>query len=272
MNNNLSQIGFEIKQLRKQAGLTGTQLARKLGMSQAKLSNIETGKQRNLDSQQLATILNALKASAKVTEKLLLKLESSQEIAQSTTHAISRWSHERCKDLEDNSALIQAFLFALPPSMLQTLDYRAGLLKRYGVDEPGIQLDAKRLLTRQDLLWDSKKTFDFVLHETALYTTPAGRAAQLAQLDRLERMMRRPNIKLGIIPLLAGGAFAEHGNFVLYDNKKLAILFPGMDLFPTNDLYLSGHQRAFQELASLACYEDEAKALIRKAITHFNEG
>jgi hypothetical protein len=236
-------------------------------ISQAKLSNIETGKQRNLDSTLLQSLLAILKPSIETTQQLLTELESSRKMESSITHDIDKWSHDKALEIENSTQQFDFFTLALIPSLLQTLEYRAGFLKKYDVGNADIQFDVKKILTRQDNLWDPKKNFHFLLHEAALYTLPAGRDPQLQQLDRLERIMTQPNIRIGIIPLEAGGSYGEHGNFVIYDNSRLVITLPGMDLFP-KDQYLPGHQRVFQELANLAWHEDKARGLIRKAVDY----
>lgn len=128
----------------------------------------------------------------------------------------------------------------------------------------------KETIQRQDLLWDQRHTFHFILQQTALYTKPANYAVQLAQLDRLERLTDVPNIKIGVVPLEAGLPVTENATFALYDNERLMKTVANGDIRSSDPQDIALHARIFADLDRRALYYDEAKKYIRQAISYFS--
>jgi len=70
-------LGARLRQLRKDAGLTGEQLARRFGWQQSKVSRIETGKQ-NASEADITAWAQAVGAASEVVEELLAGLKAVQ--------------------------------------------------------------------------------------------------------------------------------------------------------------------------------------------------
>ncbi|MEK7152781.1 MAG: helix-turn-helix transcriptional regulator, partial [Patescibacteria group bacterium] len=72
------QIGETIRTLRRQRNLTGEELARKAGLSQSKISKIETGQYRNLQIKELEIVLNILDAPKTIRQQIQLAMDHLQ--------------------------------------------------------------------------------------------------------------------------------------------------------------------------------------------------
>jgi hypothetical protein len=155
------------------------------------------------------------------------------------------------------------------PALLQTNEYRLALLKGLGAPEDDAEI-LKFSAQRQELLWDTKRQFHFIMHQAALYNAPPGqKRLSLEQIDRLERFMGLPNIKIGFVPLEAGMPAVEFGPFALLDERLLATGTIEGDMHSANSKAIALHGRIFAELSQRAVYGEEAKQLIQASIKYF---
>jgi hypothetical protein len=157
------------------------------------------------------------------------------------------------------------------PALTQTVEYRKAYLVKNGFQEQDMPQDLKYVASRQDLMWETGRQYHIVIPQMALYTVVAARHVHRAQLDRLERMLAMPNVKIGIIPLEAGSVAVEHGPFALYDDRVLINAHIHGDTRTTNKEDILTHRMLFDELQALACYGAAAVRLIRTAAEAFAE-
>lgn len=265
--NAAQQIGQHIHDLRKQRRLTGEELAQQAGVSQSRVSKIENGYSDSFEPEQVKNILNILKAPKTIRQQVdLLML---QRIANETA---SQFIYpfqftDDIAELDARTSVYRTYLVWALSAVMQTAEYRKAILKKLGLPEAEIPIEITRTMARQDLVWN--KTFYFVMPEAILYTAPAGREAQLAQLDRLERMIGLGRVKVGIIPLEMGLSVFETGTFTVCDDHTVELyLGDRIVRFEEPDMLLN-FSRAFTELEQKAVYDEEAIALIRKAMDHF---
>src|SRR5690349_11180392 len=111
--------------LRRAAGLSGTEVARRLGTSQRRISNIETGRfvPREDEIRELAKLY---RASADVRRQLLQVVRDLREEAPKARLVMSRgaWRmQQRIARVEASSARIRAFHCAVVIGLLQTAAY-----------------------------------------------------------------------------------------------------------------------------------------------------
>lgn len=264
-----ASAGNIIRQLRKEHGYTGEELARQTNLSQSKISKIETGQYPHLQLQDIEKILNTLHASSAIRQQITAGFE----VQLLGSYRLYRYKYNSPFDttLEDErkTSFLCSFVMSALPALLQTMEYRGALLKRYELHEEDYMLAMKVCLKRQDLLWDKDHRFHFIIHEAALYSVPANRKVQLAQLDRLERFIGVPHIKVGIVPLEAGLPPVENGNFVLYDQRQLTIMSATSEVRLTDASDIAVYKKIFTELDQKASYEESASHLVQKAVDFF---
>ncbi|WP_030559353.1 Scr1 family TA system antitoxin-like transcriptional regulator, partial [Streptomyces exfoliatus] len=80
-----------------------------------------------------------------------------------------------------------------------------------------------RKLERQEVLYDTKKRFTFILTEQAVRWPLLPSAAMAMQIDRLASLTHLPNVKLGVIPIAGYKPMAPMDTFTVYDNTLATV-------------------------------------------------
>jgi transcriptional regulator with XRE-family HTH domain len=258
-------VGQTIRSLRRSKKMTGLELAGRVGLSQSKVSKIETGDTRPT-SRELENILNILNCPKTIRQQIAAVYELNAELPSSKYRPILDKPDAVFKR-EQAAAHLRYCVFGVIPALLQTAAYREALLSHWKLSPKELVQKMQETMKRQDLLWDRKHTFHFIMHETALYTTPGSREVQFAQLDRIERLCGARNIKIGILPLEAGLLTAVTSTaFVLYDNRLIIQELAHREHMSDDPEDIAEHIRLFSELDKKACYKAEATNLIHKAM------
>jgi transcriptional regulator with XRE-family HTH domain len=197
-------LAERLQRMRKAAGLTGDQLATRLGWTRAKVPKIENGRQMPTEAD--------IKAWAEVTGQQRATAELLGMLADAQT-VYRQWrlgagGHEALQGQYDaivrNAKVIRNFQIMLIPGLLQTPEYaryRAlEAVRLHDADPDGIEAVVAARMRRQEVLYDTTKTFTFVITEAALRYLLCPRPVMLAQLDRLATVSEFGNVSLGIIP------------------------------------------------------------------------
>ena len=123
-------------------------------------------------------------------------------------------------------------------------------------------------MRRQEVLYDTDKTFEFVTTEAALRTLPCPVPVMLGQLDRL-LSMGLPNVTLGIIPLGTElGLVPLHG-FLLLDDAAIVETYD--DEYDAGEEDSEMYGQIFGRLLAEAVTGDEARRLIAAAAADLRE-
>jgi transcriptional regulator with XRE-family HTH domain len=226
-------LGASIARLRHEKGLTGRELGRLVGISQAKLSKIETGaiEPSPQDVQKLA---HALNAPEEVVEDLADRANALQDKFTGfrlTTTRLTSLQEEVARD-EERANRIAVFQHAIVPGLLQTAEYARAVLSDAATvlsgNEPGLSQPAppsavSLRVQRQEVLYDRRRRFDFVIAEGVLTRAMASPAVMLAQLDRIRTVGAQDNVTVAILPSDAElEIIADHG-FHLFDDQFVII-------------------------------------------------
>ena len=271
MSNSLTkQIGQTIRELRKAKGITGEEFGRRVGLSQSKISKIETGYYTQLQYEEIENILNILEAPSPILQQTLRSLRDKTANGYSIV-TYSRSISLEYTTLEHSARLIKVYTANAIPALLQTVVYRRGSLTYKGIADEAMGGYIQNALSRQDLFFDGKHSFHLVIPQSVLYTLATSKKEHVAQLDRLERIANvgDESVKLGIIPLEAGTVLAEYSSFALYDDRILVQALANSELTTKDKREVDLHVSIFNALESIACYRQDAIQLIRKAADYF---
>lgn len=221
-----------LRDLRWASGLSGERLAARCGMSQSKISRIETGRllPSVVDVQQ---ILGALGVDQATRQQLLALARVANTQYQDIRASVRRGLHHRQKELaalEANATHIRYFLPALITGLLQTPAYLRQAL--HSPVDPAARADRSRSiaakLARQSILDDHSKRFDFLLTDSAVRWQLCDPPAMAAQLDHLISISHLPTVQMGILPQQARIPDGPMNGFVIYDTRLVTIeLFTG---------------------------------------------
>lgn len=263
------QIGKILKGLRRQRGLTGISLGEKVGLSQSKISKIETGTHRPTN-EELEKFLNILKPSEIIRQQIYSTYSQQKSLDEGKTYTMNFRYNAHAFDVEQKAKDMRVFCMTQTPALLQTAGYREGLLRHFDLTDEEIRKNLKMTLGRQDTLWTKGHSWHFLILETGLYTAAAGATVQREQLDRLERLIGMSQIVIGIIPYNVGFAVVDVSTFVLYDNDHVSMCVAGVDIMSNDSEDVCRHQKLFEELRHKAVYGQEAISYVRAAYDHFN--
>ncbi|MBL1099135.1 helix-turn-helix domain-containing protein [Streptomyces coffeae] len=263
-----SDLAEALRSQRKRAGKTQTWLARRCNMSQTKISNIEGGK-LTPSLVDVEVIIEALGTDGPVASEILAVARTAntewQDHWSSRRRGLDKKQNELAT-LESLSTEFRFFLLSMITGLLATPEYvRASI-----ADVPGDQSKTiAKKLERQQVLYDSSKSFTFILTEQAVRWPLLPPMAMAMQLDRLASVSRIPNVQLGVIPL--GGHIQERplNTFTVYD-RRLATVETG-----TGALILRDHRdvtaylRDFEAYERFAIFGDDCRELLAEWSMNF---
>lgn len=226
-------VGEALAGLRKRAGLTGQQLGRRVEMSQAKISRIETGSVLP-DPEDVERLAIALGAPNTVVRALVDQAERSHD-------RMTDWRFRptsvagRQSDLARIEAGTRVFRVFQPVAvigLLQTSEYARAifatsqaLLSKGSRDAAAADVfDAvSARIDRQRILADPRKRFYFLMSETVLQLRLCPPEHMPAQVERIREVSRQDNVSIGIIPLDTQWNFPPQHGFQLLDDRNVLI-------------------------------------------------
>lgn len=194
------ELALALREARKRAGLTGDRLAARCGISQSKISKLETGKVLP-SAADVERILSALGVSEERQGELATLARLANTEFQSVRASLRRGLHQKQRELaalEADSQHIRFFLPLMITGLLQTPKYARASLANFPGDHP--HAIAMRL-DRQARLYDGSKRFSFILTEAAVRWQLCQPQAMAVQMGRIASLSKLPNVQLGIIPL-----------------------------------------------------------------------
>jgi transcriptional regulator with XRE-family HTH domain len=267
-------LASALHDLRKASGLSGERLARRCGMSQSKVSRIETG--RLLPSVvDVEQVLTALEIDDATRRELLALARVANAEYQDVRASVRRGLHHRQREiaaLEANTTQVRHFLPALITGLLQIPEYMRAAMRTPIQPAAGDIAKAIALkLERQAVLHDKTKNFEFLLTESAIRWQLCEPSIMAVQIDRLVSLSRLPNIRIGVLPLSAQVRDGPYHTFVTYDRRLVTIeLFTGqLVLRDPKDI---DHYRALFDLfGAHALWADEARSVLTTLADTFRD-
>jgi transcriptional regulator with XRE-family HTH domain len=255
------ELATALREARKQAGLTGDRLAARCGISQSKISKIETGKVLP-SATDVERILSSLGVGGELTADLMALARLANMEFQSVRASLRRGLHQKQRELaalEADSRHIRFFLPLMITGLLQTPEYARASLANFPGDHP--QTIAKRL-DRQANLYNSVKRFTFVLTEAAVRWQLCEPRVMAVQMGRLASLSELPNIRLGIIPLDKYVPDGPLNTFTVYDERIATAETFGGVIMMRDPRDVSYHLELFAFFEQYAVFDEEARALL----------
>jgi transcriptional regulator with XRE-family HTH domain len=212
------RFGAELRKLRERAGLTSTEAAQLLGMRQAQVSNMETGR-LGVSAERVRTLACHYDCS----DKALV-----EGIAAMTGNRQRGWWEEYREilpaalldlaELEHHATRLRTAVTVHVPGLFQTADYAREIF-RQAVPElppPDVEHRVSFRVKRQAILFrDPPTPQQVIIHEAALRMRFGGPEVTRGQLKYLLSMNEQDHIAIHVIPF-AAGTFAGSGQSVYY--------------------------------------------------------
>jgi transcriptional regulator with XRE-family HTH domain len=240
-------VGALLARMRKRMGLSGLGLAQRVGVSQAKISRIETGAILP-DPTDIAQIARGLGAAEIEVQALVDRAERAyDQMTDSRPRSPASSIEDDKRHLEAAAEVICDFQPAVVPDLLQTSEYaRAVYSAQVRSDKTlrAVSVGVSVRMRRQEILADSAKRFRFVLTEGALRHPVCPGEEMLAQLSRIRALSEQPNINIGIVPDGVAAAFPALHGFTIFDDRVVTV-----ELFTTTVVSSGrGDVTAYQEV------------------------
>lgn len=264
-------LGHRLRDIRKDAGLTGKELATLAGWHSSKVSKIEYGKQVPSE-EDIRLWCHHTKASDQVAD-LVATVRNIEAMYVEWRRMLGTGTRRRqhaSRTLEAKTRLMRWYEPLLIPGILHTAEYAEAVMRKviefYGIPD---DLDAgvSERMERQHILYRGNHRFHFIIAQQALLTTVGDNDVMIGQLDRLLTVMSLPRIALGIMPTLAEYRVPTN-QFIMFDNRLVHVETISAELTIKQPREITLYRRAFDELTKLATTGNHARALITTALTH----
>lgn len=259
-------LGSRLREIRKDAGLTGRALAAATCWHFTRISKIENGTQTPTDQdiRMWCSICSAeeqvpdLIAQARAVKSMYLEFKRQ-------TRAGMKQLMLTPIPLYERTARFRIYEHHAIPGIFQTVAYARAMLQFwFGFLETRNDTDeavAARMI-RQSVLYQGSKTFAVVLEEAALYTRFGDAETLAGQLDRLVSVMSLPQVSLGIVPRTAERDVVGQAGFWIFDDKLVSLETPTASIEVTAPQEVAMYAKMFDTLRKPALYGPDARRLI----------
>lgn len=263
-------LGLRLRELRRDARLTGRQLAAVHGWHPSKVSKIEGGKQTPSDADIEAWARAC--GQPELVEELtatLRTLEGQYVEFRRMFRAGQRAHQDLRAEIEDETAFTRNFENVFVPGLLQTPEYARYRLAE-GLEEIGAADDVDDAVAarmrRQEVLYRSGRRFHFVVTEAALRYRLCPAEVMAGQLDRLVSASTLKTIRFGVIPFEAQLPVAPVHGFWMYDERVVYVEHLTAELKLTQPTEIATYLALFGKLAEVARHDAAARAVVTRVL------
>jgi transcriptional regulator with XRE-family HTH domain len=266
------RLAAELRRLRDQSGLTGDEVAARLGWSASKISRYELAR-TGLKPADVKKLLDLYGVGPARKEQLLALAREATE--KGWWEAYSDDLPTEYADfigLEDEATSIWVWQMECIPGLLQTEEYARQISSGYGrlAALPPSMMERRvqvRLMRQEILTRESPPELSVVIDESALLRELADPLVMRAQLERLAEASQMPNVTVRVLPLhvphpmIIGSfnifRFGEARETTLPDVVAIEHL--------VSSLYFEGETDTFQYLESFRSFADASLSVPESA-------
>ena len=268
-----ASLGIRLRDIRRDAGLSGTELARLENWQPSKITKIEHGRQTPSEAD-LRAWCERCRALSELPDLIAAVRSIETQFAEwrRVIRGGIRRRQEASAAVYDRARLFRIYEPVVIPGLLQTRDYALSVLSTsisfFRVpDDAEESADAR--IQRQRVLTHGDRRFHMLLGEQCLHTDIGGTDIMADQLEHLLSLLKLPRMRLGIIPFDAPYRVPLNNGFWIMDEALVQFdtYTAELSLVRPDEIELYG--RAFERLAALAVYGAEARAMTAAALRRF---
>jgi len=264
-------VAGRLKELRADAGITGSELASRCGWSHPKTYRIE-GARTPPSADDIRRWCEVCSASEQAADII-----AQSRTAESMYMEWRRKVRTGLKQLQDSyvplfkaTQMFRVYSPTMVPGLLQTEGYALGLMSsimRFRDIPDDVAAAVTARLERSRIIHEPGHRFVMVIEESVLYHQLGDQEAMAAQLGYLLTAGALPSVSLGIIP----SATRERPMwplevFHVYDETLVSVELLAARVQVTQPSEITLYVKAFEELRRMAVYGVEARQLIVGAI------
>ncbi|WP_030055507.1 MULTISPECIES: helix-turn-helix domain-containing protein [Streptomyces] len=195
------RLGAELRRMREQAGLGGSQLARALGINPAHVTQMESGK-TGISVERLRTIAALCMCVNEPLIDALADIITDRDKGGWWEEYRGRLSQDflEVAEMEGHARGLSAYTMAFVHGLLQTNAYASSIFTRSYQRLPAHEVDLRVAfrLRRQHIIRESTP-FAAYIHEAALRMQFSGAKVQADQLGALLEASEQPNISIRVV-------------------------------------------------------------------------
>lgn len=263
------QLASALRQLRDLAGVSGRELAQRIGISQSKVSRIESAIVVP-SLPEVTAWAETLGASPEAHGRLRALVEAAFNEVHPWRAALQRGNlQDRIRDLESTATRMRTFQPFVVPGLLQTAEYARQVIsmfyRQYSDSDPAAEVASR--LHRQLALYEPNQRFEFLISESALRWFPGSLRLQLAQLDRIASISTLENVSVGLVPFAVEAVTLITHNFVIYDEDDaddaiVTVETIHADMTVDEPEHVEIYRSRWSSLQQMALYADGAREFL----------
>jgi transcriptional regulator with XRE-family HTH domain len=274
------RLGGELRRHREQAGVSGRQLAERIGISQSKVSRIETGSAIPTIPQVTAWA-EAVGASGSTTDALMVLIDAAYTEVHPWSAAMQDQIHlqDDIQELENRTGVKRVYEPSLVPGLLQTAEYvrRVFTMFEPAYAESDVPAVVAGRLDRQVALFDPARRFEFLITEAALRWRIGPSGLLRSQLDRIASVSTLENVSIGLIPQAALALTHVPHGFVIFepagdeDDALVMVETVHANLTVSGASQVALYRRQWSLLGQMAVYGAAARDLLARVAAATDE-
>jgi transcriptional regulator with XRE-family HTH domain len=265
-------LSTTLRGLRRHAGLSGAEVARRIGTSQRRVSDLERGKYvpREDEIGQLADLYGA---KATVRRQMLravrdLTAEPTRARVMIARHGAYKMQ-QRAQRTEAESAQIRSFHPSVVIGLAQTPAYMRAVFSAGGdLAAADMEKSIAARIVRQEIL-GTGKDISLIMTEGALRWQAVNPAVMTEQLAHLAEISYRPGVRIGIIPWTTPVNVFPVAGFHILDSRAVVVGTDAATAFFTDSQDVSAYEKLWGELEALAGWDAEAREHIDRIAGDF---
>ncbi|EFL32586.1 regulatory protein [Streptomyces viridochromogenes DSM 40736] len=264
------ELAGRLHEIRKDAGISGRELAVRCGWSESKSSRIENAKTPPSD-RDIRAWCRACAADDQVPDLIAANRQSADAHVQWKRLQRSglRRLQESTGDLYQQTKLFRIYVSDVIPGFLQTPGYATALLSSIadfrGTPDDVSDAVAARM-RRNGVLSNGTRRFSFVLEESVLRYRLCSAETMAAQLGHLLGVMDLQNVAVGIVPFSTQRTMWPMPTFTIFDASRVHADTLDAATTLTQPSQVELYARAFDRLSQVAARGAAARSLIADAV------
>ncbi|WP_030181621.1 helix-turn-helix domain-containing protein [Streptomyces violaceorubidus] len=263
-------IADHLREIRRDAGLTGRDVATRAGWQPSKVSRLQSATTPPSDDD-----IRAWCAACGAEDKIpdLLAANRTADSMYLEWRRVQRTGLRRLQEsripLYERTRQFRVYSSTVIPGFLQTYEYAVALLgsiaRVHGTPDDVDEAAVARV-ERSHIIRKGNHRFGILLEESVLRHVVGDAATMAGQLGYLLSVMALPAVSVGVVPAGHPRDMWTLETFTVFDDERVHVELLTAAVTVTTPGEIAQYARAFEEMASLAVYGSAARSLISAAI------
>ncbi|MEU5305884.1 helix-turn-helix transcriptional regulator [Streptomyces noursei] len=263
-------LADRLREICRDAGLEGKQLAAKCGWHPSKVSRIATAKTAP-SADDIAAWCRACGVEDQAQDLIAsLKAANGTWVQWGRMERTGlRRAQEGVLPIFQRTRWFRWYSPAFVPGLLQTCGYTEDVLRavqrrRVLIDDVADAVAVR--MDRQRVLYEGQKHFAFLMEQPVLTNSLGTADTQIEQLEHLLTVEALPNVSIGVVPSRLSRPRMPVEGFYIFDQAQANVELVSGYLTVTQPSEVAMYGKAFSTMAEMAVYGEKARRLITSAM------